>query len=59
MGTVRPDKKVIAQLRRQLVLLKKKQATTRKQLQAALQKIGKNAGKSVRQIQARKLKKKT
>jgi len=59
MRTVKNDKKIIDRLRRQLVSLQEKQKGTRKQLRAAILKIGKNAGKSVRHIHAIRLKKKT
>lgn len=59
MRTIGNEKKVIHQLRKQLLTLQEKQQTVRKKLRMALQKAGKNAGKSVRHIHAMKARKKT
>ena len=57
MRTVKNEQKVINHLRKQLVLLQQKQINVRKKLRSALLKAGKNAGKTVRHIHAKRLKK--
>jgi len=59
MRTIKNDKKVIDQLRKQINSLHQKQEDIRKKLRSAMLKAGKNAGKSVRHIHAMRLKKKT